>query len=618
MPETKKTKKRGMEDPAKKAEAAKKTEEALKETTQAPTEVEKEGEAPKKAEAPDWYEDMKERTGRAADYVKCFEATAESVASTYSIKKLDQIRRASNQKLFEMSFLEEGTVKCHEKMMADTEHEKRKVRGQEHYERTMRRIDRAKRRHNALLDAIEKRKEEIKKDPKQAKKCSLIERFRDMKKEDTMLQLIRRVRLFEKNPGYKEKATKWYEKAAEKVTGLKDELFSEEEQEQLKTAKEVYSLHDDLKENTGDLKNAIARLKEEGGEYDGIFSMVKDTVVLIKDTISFIKDFDKRNTENVVEKLIGIVTSGMSILADSAEKIATALSNFPFIGGIIGLIKNGIKFFTEGYKFFMSQRRIWKLRAQKKKLKERMLKRKKKYASDPELKGLYQFVGESKDGKAELDAKKLGRREYRGLRGSGSDARDRMKRAEADKATAGKKKEYYAAKEAESIEQYDEIKEVIYKNKNRTKDATIALVQEGIDVAANIAKFFPGTGDIVSAAIKVGNTIASVGKFAGSKTAEIAKSAFGHRRSKENKEIFRNKYAEHIYDHLAEVSEYLDGSGKLDLNKADPGQVSKVAQSYDYAENMLAGMGADMAEMIGAKSKEELLKAMSEAFAAGE
>ena len=98
----------------------------------------------------------------------------------------------------------------------------------------------------------------------------------------------------------------------------------------------------------------------------------------------------------------------------------------------------------------------------------------------------------------------------------------------------------------------------------------------------------------------------------------MAKSAFGHRRSKENKEIFRNKYAEHIYDHLAEVSEYLDGFGKLDLNQADPGQVSKVAQSYDYAENMLAGMGADMADMIGAKSKEELLKAMSEAFAAGE
>ena len=193
-----------------------------------------------------------------------------------------------------------------------------------------------------------------------------------------------------------------------------------------------------------------------------------------------------------------------------------------------------------------------------------------------------------------------------------------MKRAESSKTQAGKKKAYYAAKEAETVEQYDEIKEVIHKNKNRTKDATVAIVQEGIDVAANIAKFFPGTGDIVSAAIKVGNTIAGAGKFVGSKMVDLGKSAFGHRRSKENKKKFRSKYAEHIYDHMAEVSEYLDGEGRIDLNKADPGRVRKVAESYDYAENMLTGMGADMADMVGAKSKGELLEAMSEAFGAGD
>ena len=41
---------------------------------------------------------------------------------------------------------------------------------------------------------------------------------------------------------------------------------------------------------------------------------------------------------------------------------------------------------------------------------------------------------------------------------------------------------------------------MIYKNKNKKKDATIALARPaGVDVAANIAKFFPGTGGIVSA-----------------------------------------------------------------------------------------------------------------------
>ena len=88
-----------------------------------------------------------------------------------------------------------------------------------------------------------------------------------------------------------------------------------------------------------------------------------------------------------------------------------------------------------------------------------------------------------------------------------------------------------------------------------------------MDVAANIAKFFPGTGDIVSASIKLGNSIVSGGKFVGSKAFEYGKSVFGHARSKENKKVFRNKYAEHIYDNIAEVSDYLDGEGKIDLNK---------------------------------------------------
>ena len=39
---------------------------------------------------------------------------------------------------------------------------------------------------------------------------------------------------------------------------------------------------------------------------------------------------------------------------------------------------------------------------------------------------------------------------------------------------------------------------------------------------------------------------------------------------------------------------------------------------YDYAENMLVGMGADMPALIGAPSKEKLIEAMAEAFGAGE
>mgnify|MGYP000305559822 CR=1 FL=1 len=54
---------------------------------------------------------------------------------------------------------------------------------------------------------------------------------------------------------------------------------------------------------------------------------------------------------------------------------------------------------------------------------------------------------------------------------------------------------------------------------------------------------------------------------------------------------------------MAEVSDYLDGEGKIDLNKADPGSIRKAAESYDYAENMLVGMGADMPALIGLRAR---------------
>ena len=56
----------------------------------------------------------------------------------------------------------------------------------------------------------------------------------------------------------------------------------------------------------------------------------------------------------------------------------------------------------------------------------------------------------------------------------------------------------------------------------------------------------------------------------------------------------------------------------LIISSPDPGSIRKAAESYDYAENMLVGMGADMPALIGAPSKEKLIEAMAEAFGAGE
>ena len=78
--------------------------------------------------------------------------------------------------------------------------------------------------------------------------------------------------------------------------------------------------------------------------------MMKDAAMLVKITMFFIKDLNKSSSENILDKFVGIVTKGASILASAAGKIADFFSTFPFIGAIIGLIKNGITFFVEGYK----------------------------------------------------------------------------------------------------------------------------------------------------------------------------------------------------------------------------------------------------------------------------
>ena len=68
----------------------------------------------------------------------------------------------------------------------------------------------------------------------------------------------------------------------------------------------------------------------------------------------------------------------------------------------------------------MAQRRISKLRKQKKLLKERMLKRKKVLRTIRSWSCVRAW--EDKSGAVKLDAKKLGKKEKRGLIGGGSDA----------------------------------------------------------------------------------------------------------------------------------------------------------------------------------------------------
>ena len=57
----------------------------------------------------------------------------------------------------------------------------------------------------------------------------------------------------------------------------------------------------------------MPRMKSEPME--GVFGMMKDAAMLVKDAIFFIKDLNKSSSENILDKFVGIVTKGASILA---------------------------------------------------------------------------------------------------------------------------------------------------------------------------------------------------------------------------------------------------------------------------------------------------------------
>ncbi len=620
--------KKKKKDPGKAKEAASAraaSAEKKQDTAGQETAVEKPVPERAKKTSEEYSEEMLSRSKQFWEYQNRFAFTKESVESVSSLRKLNEIRDAADRKFFELSMLEAGTEDCYSQMASGGSV---KEEDKENYEIARARLETCKRLYSELLDSIEERKKTISNDPKLAKRNSIIERFKLIGKNTPMMQLLRKVRVFEDNPGYRDKPGKIDRLKAKVLGGFgMTEKDAEELHDEIKPYSEMKEGYDEAKESIGDFKGELKKLKdkkagkpvedEKEDPFDGMVDMVKNTVVLIKDTVEYVKNIDKMNSQNAIDTAVSIITKGLSTATDSVGKVVSLLTEFPFVGPVIGLVKNAISFFSEGYQLFMSRRRMAKLREQKKLLKARMLKRKKKYASDPELKSLYGFISEGKDGEAKLDRKKLGYREDRGMVGSGSDAREAMKSAAAEK-QGSKRHLYYKAKEAESIEQYDEIKEAIHKHKNIRREKIIAIIQQGVDVAANISGFFTGIGTVVSSGIKAGNSVFSAGKTAFSWARNRYKSMSGDRRSEENKEVFRNKYAEHIYDNMAEVSQYLDGEGKVDLNKADAGQIRKIAESYDYAENMILGTSANMVSLIDAPSKEDLLDEMSKAFGAGE
>ena len=197
------------------------------------------------------------------------------------------------------------------------------------------------------------------------------------------MQLLRKVRVFEDNPGYRDKPGKIDRLKAKVLGGFgMTEKDAEELHDEIKPYSEMKEGYDEAKESIGDFKGELKKLKdkkagkpvedEKEDPFDGMVDMVKNTVVLIKDTVEYVKNIDKMNSQNAIDTAVSIITKGLSTATDSVGKVVSLLTEFPFVGPVIGLVKNAISFFSEGYQLFMSRRRMAKLREQKKLLKARM------------------------------------------------------------------------------------------------------------------------------------------------------------------------------------------------------------------------------------------------------
>ena len=228
---------------------------------------------------------------------------------------------------------------------------------------------------------------------------------------------------------------------------------------------------------------------------------------------------------------------------------------------------------------------------------------------------MYSYVSTGKDGKAKMaDSAKKGR-EKRALQ------EDKKKDKKAPKSAEPAKKgtkEYYQEKEAASMREYDELKEAVYRNKNVRSATVLDMITEGIDVAGNIASFFPGIGTLVQLGATATGAGIKAGHSLGSALYRGVKNLVGADRSDKHKKQFRSKYAQDIYSRMAQVAEYVDETGSWDFSKLNEETIKRVDENYSFAEDMIEGLGSGTSDLIKAKNKNDLLDTLSGSFARGE
>ncbi len=581
---------------------------------------------------PEWYTGLKERLNEFGQYNNAFAGTKENLAYTADLDHLDAIEAGAHSKKAHLDALFDKITELHEDMLNDPGNADKKAEGENFYDTCCKKKAISEQLYADLLSAVTDRKKAVQNEQnkmqKQQKRSSVRARLQALQKDSPMMQLIRRVKAMESGAAPDTSGVK-----TTKTAGLMDWL-SEDVQEGVNSLMDTKETVEESVEGGDQMKSFIegiqtGSVKEEDGGLkekitDGI-ETVKNIAETVRDVVDAIRNFSKMSKENKEEMLADLISNSIKTALDASKYIVDLIKDVPILGGIIGLIKNAITFFQKGFEIYHAEKRKKAMKEARHRLKEKMLKRREKYAGDEDLKdmGLYTQVERGADGGAHMTAaqKKQDKKDYgrerRGMDGqAGGQNRDIMRRnAARRKEDPAAKKAYYGAKARESQAQYDEMKEASYRSKNIVREAILDIIQEGVSVVENIASFVPGVGTVVKAGAKAVNTGTGLGRKGAAWIHSSWKEFRNNPRSETNKAKFRAKYAENVYSSLADVSQFVNTDGGITIDDTKLDEVKRVEDSYNFAETLLGGVGADMPALINSESKDELLDNMSAMFA---
>ena len=403
--------------------------------------------------------------------------------------------------------------------------------------------------------------------------------------------------------------------------------------------------------------------------------------IALRNIKSYFKETKNMSPDEKMEKQIEIVGSSFDAVISlfepvlSALKLATAI---PFLGSLIGLCSNAVSALISIVQWDTNANRRDDALEKKEDIKEKMVEKNQKYQADQDLKSenLLGFARMKTDvsffGKKTTSAhihknrsevqdrvqKRLGpgvllpfagdlavthvlnktidaplagtyeaqEKDLEGEVGASGNMYARMaelkkKKTESEEGlTKEEKQEYYKMKSLGMMRDYKALKEASYVNKKRIDAGAIELVHTAVDVAKNIADFFPGLGSLLAKILGMTNVGAKYlhkGFTAGKQKWRDAGWVGGDQtKTTAAKEKKRSGMAQAMYDQMLFVGDYMSPVPDSDptFTKLDPETGDQVEKRMDFLNTETSDLGSKFSELLTVGNKTTLLAKMASAF----